>query len=186
MNKTLKNTAVFFSASALLVLCYPQLEGTASVAQTTNAAISENAATINVLNGDEKSRLRKVSSNISEAKSTADVNVKTANAIAAKTETSDGSAAIPFSATAYALRGKTAMGSGVRRGIIAADPRHLPLGTRVQLSAGNWSGTYLVADTGGAIKGRKIDVWVPNNNEAMKFGRRKVMLTVLTKARAKK
>lgn len=84
-----------------------------------------------------------------------------------------------YSATAYCLKGRTASGSGVRRGVIAADPRHLPLGTRVQLTAGAWTGTYTVADTGGVIKGRKIDVWVPNITEARRFGRRTVQITVL-------
>ena len=66
------------------------------------------------------------------------------------------------------------MGHGVRRGLIAADPRVLKLGSRVYVSAGPWSGTYLVSDTGGAIKGKKIDIWVPNCSEARRFGRRSV------------
>ena len=85
-----------------------------------------------------------------------------------------------YSATAYSLRGKTASGQYVSRGLIAADPRLLPLGTRVRLDAGPWSGEYLVADTGGAIKGRKIDIWTPTSREALQFGRRPVKLTVLS------
>ena len=85
-----------------------------------------------------------------------------------------------YSATAYSLRGRTASGQYVTRGLIAADPRHLPLGTRVRLDAGPWSGEYLVADTGGAIKGRKIDIWTPSTREALQFGRRNVKLTVLS------
>ncbi len=81
-----------------------------------------------------------------------------------------------FSATAYCLKGKTAMGHGVRRGIIAADPRVLKLGSKVTVNAGQWSGTYLVSDTGGAIKGKKLDIWVPNCGEARKFGRRTVQV----------
>ena len=79
-----------------------------------------------------------------------------------------------FSATAYCLQGRTASGSGVRRGIVAADPRILPLGTRINLGAGSYSGSYIVADTGGAIKGRKLDIWVANCSEARRFGRRTV------------
>jgi 3D (Asp-Asp-Asp) domain-containing protein len=79
-----------------------------------------------------------------------------------------------FSATAYCLKGRTASGSGVRRGIVAADPRILPLGTRINLGAGSYSGSYIVADTGGAIKGRKFDIWVANCSEAKRFGRRTV------------
>lgn len=89
-------------------------------------------------------------------------------------------AAQSYSATAYSLRGKTASGQYVTRGLIAADPRVLPIGTRVRLEAGPWSGEYLVADTGGAIRGRKIDVWTPSTREARQFGRRSVKLTVLS------
>ena len=85
-----------------------------------------------------------------------------------------------YSATAYSLRGRTASGQTVTRGLIAADPRVLPLGTRVRLEAGQWSGEYLVADTGGAIRGRKIDIWTPSTREAMHFGRRAVKLTILS------
>ena len=91
--------------------------------------------------------------------------------------------AVTFTATAYSLRGRTASGGGVRRGIIAADRRVLPIGTLVRLEAGSYSGEYLVADTGGAIRGRRIDIWVPNTSEAMRFGRRPVKLTVLTRTR---
>ena len=79
-----------------------------------------------------------------------------------------------FSASAYCFSGRTAMGHAVRRGLIAADPRVLKLGSTVYVSAGPWSGTYLVSDTGGAIKGKKIDIWVPNCSEARRFGRRSV------------
>ena len=91
--------------------------------------------------------------------------------------------AVTFTATAYSLRGRTASGAGVRRGIIAADRRVLPIGTRVRLEAGPYSGEYLVADTGGAVRGRKIDIWMPHTSEAMRFGRRPVRLTVLTRTR---
>jgi 3D (Asp-Asp-Asp) domain-containing protein len=91
--------------------------------------------------------------------------------------------AVTFTATAYSLRGRTASGAGVRRGIIAADRRVLPIGTRVRLEAGSYSGEYVVADTGGAVRGRKIDIWVPQTSEAMRFGRRPVRLTVLTRTR---
>lgn len=88
-----------------------------------------------------------------------------------------------FTATAYSLRGRTASGKPVRRGLIAADRRVLPIGTRVRLDAGTYSGEYVVADTGGAVRGRKIDIWMPTSGEAMRFGRRAVKLTVLTRVR---
>jgi 3D (Asp-Asp-Asp) domain-containing protein len=85
-----------------------------------------------------------------------------------------------YVATAYSLRGKTASGRMVSRGLIAADPRVLPLGSRVRLEHPGYSGEYLVADTGGLIKGRRIDIWIPTTREAMRFGRRTVKLTVLS------
>ncbi len=85
-----------------------------------------------------------------------------------------------YVATAYSLHGRTASGAIVNKGIIAADPRFLPLGSRVRLNAGGYSGEYLVADTGGAIRGRRIDIWTPTSREALRFGRRTVKLTVLS------
>ena len=84
-----------------------------------------------------------------------------------------------FTATAYCLKGRTALGHGVRRGIIAADPRVLRLGSRVNLNAGAYSGQYLVSDTGGRIRGRKIDIWVASCSEARRFGRRTVTIGLL-------
>ena len=81
-----------------------------------------------------------------------------------------------FSATAYCFTGRTSSGQKVRRGLIAADPRVLKMGSRVFISAGQWSGTYLVSDKGGAIKGKRIDIWVPGCSEARKFGRRTVQI----------
>jgi 3D (Asp-Asp-Asp) domain-containing protein len=85
-----------------------------------------------------------------------------------------------YVATAYSLKGRTASGRPVSKGLIAADPRFLPLGSRVKLEAGDYSGEYLVADTGGAVRGRRIDIWTPSSREAMRFGKRLIKLTVLS------
>lgn len=91
-----------------------------------------------------------------------------------------------YKATAYCLRGKTASGRYVRRGIVAADPRILRLGTRIHMTGGRYTGNYLVADTGGKIKGRILDIWVPSCREARNWGRRTVYVKVLSKGKAKK
>ena len=91
-----------------------------------------------------------------------------------------------YVATAYSLRGRTASGRPVAKGMIAADPRHLPLGSRVRLDAGTYSGEYLVADTGSLVRGKRIDIWTPTSREAMRFGRRTVKLTVLSYGGRKK
>jgi len=70
----------------------------------------------------------------------------------------------------------------ISRGLIAADPSILPLGSRVRLETLEYSGEYVVADTGGVLRGRRIDIWTPSGDEAMRFGRRTVKLTVLSYA----
>jgi 3D (Asp-Asp-Asp) domain-containing protein len=92
-----------------------------------------------------------------------------------------------YVATAYSLHGRTASGTTTRPGIVAADPSVLPLGSQIRVSnAGTYSGTYTVADTGGAIGGRRIDVYIPNHAEARRFGRRTVRVQVLRYASSPK
>jgi 3D (Asp-Asp-Asp) domain-containing protein len=90
---------------------------------------------------------------------------------------------IPMKATAYARQGTTASGAKTRRGVIAADPRVLPLGTKVRVdNAGPYSGHYVVKDTGRKIRGRKIDLFMPSRREAQKFGRKDVQVKVVEPA----
>jgi 3D (Asp-Asp-Asp) domain-containing protein len=86
-------------------------------------------------------------------------------------------------ATAYSLHGRTAAGVKPHRGIIAADPRVLPPGSKVQVkNAGKLSGTYKVGDTGGGVHGRKIDIYTPSKRSARRFGARQVQVEVLKQA----
>ena len=84
-----------------------------------------------------------------------------------------------FIATAYSLKGVTRSGVRVQRGIVAADPSRLPLGSVIQVRAGSYSGIYRVLDTGSAIKGSIIDIYVPDYHEAVRFGRKRVQVRVL-------
>jgi 3D (Asp-Asp-Asp) domain-containing protein len=118
-----------------------------------------------------------------ENKETITVTIDNLDDKSAASSSNAASNARAFTATAYCLKGRTASGSGVRRGIVAADPRVLPLGTRINLNAGSYTGSYVVADTGGAVKGRKLDIWVPSCSEARRFGRRSVKVSVLGKRR---
>ena len=108
-----------------------------------------------------------------------DKNKASGKKVVKKTVSTRSTSAGTFTATAYCLKGRTAMGHGVRRGIIAADPRILRLGSRISLGAGAYSGQYLVSDTGGNVKGRKIDIWMPSCAEARRFGRRTVSISPL-------
>jgi 3D (Asp-Asp-Asp) domain-containing protein len=85
-----------------------------------------------------------------------------------------------FEATAYSIEGKTASGTRSRRGVVAADPDVLPLGSRIRVhDAGSYSGEYVVQDTGPAVQGREIDIYLANDAEAKRFGRRTVQVEVL-------
>ena len=90
-------------------------------------------------------------------------------------------ARLQFSATAYCKGETTASGVGVRTGIAAADPAILPVGSVVRLETPNprYSGVWTVMDTGPAVRGRSVDLYLWSCNEALQFGRRKVRLTVL-------
>ena len=87
-----------------------------------------------------------------------------------------------FSATAYSIEGRTASGVQTRRGIVAADPRVLPIGSRIRVhEAGEYDGEYVVHDTGPAIRGREIDIYLPSDAAAKRFGRRTVKVEVLSR-----
>lgn len=60
--------------------------------------------------------------------------------------------------------------------VIAVDPNVIPLGTKVWVEG---YGNAVAADTGGAIKGKKIDVLVPTTSKAKSWGRKKVRIKVL-------
>lgn len=70
--------------------------------------------------------------------------------------------------------GRTATGHRVRRGVVAVDPRVIPLGTRLYIEG---YGFATALDTGSAIKGNRIDVFV--ERDAYKFGVRRVKVYVL-------
>jgi len=89
-----------------------------------------------------------------------------------------------FVAFAYTSSNKTAEGKAPVPGLtIAADPSILPLGSRVRISgAGPWSGEYRVGDVGGKIKGRKVDIFMTSQQEAVRFGRREIEVVLLNPA----
>lgn len=86
-----------------------------------------------------------------------------------------------FWATAYCKGETTASGVTVQRGIAAADPTLLPVGSVIKLESRDpkYSGIYTIMDTGPSVQGREVDLYVWSCYEALAFGRRKVELTVL-------
>ncbi|MBQ2697973.1 MAG: 3D domain-containing protein, partial [Clostridia bacterium] len=76
----------------------------------------------------------------------------------------------------------TATGKAVAVGYVAVDPRVIPLGSRLYITYPNGGVCYgfaVAEDTGGAIKGNRIDLFFESRDDALQFGRRKVKVYVL-------
>ncbi len=76
----------------------------------------------------------------------------------------------------------TALGKPTARGIVAVDPNVIPLGTRLYIESADGKYIYgeaIAGDTGGAIKGNKIDLFVESKTECRQFGRRTVNVYIL-------
>ncbi|MBN1383879.1 MAG: 3D domain-containing protein, partial [Elusimicrobia bacterium] len=86
-------------------------------------------------------------------------------------------------ATAYYAFGKggndingngiTAIGLRARKGIVAVDPRIIPLGTKLYIPG---YGEALAADTGGWIKGNRVDLCFETLEDCFRYGRRKIKI----------
>lgn len=93
---------------------------------------------------------------------------------------------LTVTATAYtASQGKkTASGRVAQYGVIAVDPNVIPLGTKLYVESTDdgksWQYGYCIAgDTGGAIKGNKIDLYYNSKSQCLQFGRRSAIVYVL-------
>ena len=79
--------------------------------------------------------------------------------------------------------GITRSGTKVRPGVVAVDPKVIPLGTKLYIKSldSKWSdyGFAIAEDTGGAIKGNKIDLYFEDAQDVKRYGRRKVEVYVL-------
>lgn len=78
--------------------------------------------------------------------------------------------------------GITYSGLRVRPGIVAVDPKVIPLGTYLYVEG---YGEALAADKGGAIKGNRIDLYYESPEDVAKYGKRAVKVYVLDKPRYK-
>ena len=90
-------------------------------------------------------------------------------------------ARLAFSATAYCKGLVTASGVAVQSGVAAADPELLPVGSVIEIDSlpAQYKGIYTVMDTGPAVQGRQVDLYMWSCNEALQFGRKPIHLNVL-------
>ncbi|MGB3784153.1 MAG: LysM peptidoglycan-binding domain-containing protein [Priestia megaterium] len=88
--------------------------------------------------------------------------------------------ATAYTANCAGCSGTTATGVDLKANpnqkVIAVDPSVIPLGSKVYVEG---YGEAVAADTGGAIKGNRIDVFVPAEGDAQQFGRKSVKITVM-------
>ena len=88
-----------------------------------------------------------------------------------------------FVATGYSANdplqgtnGITATGKKIKEGMIAVDTKIIPLGTRIEIKD---IGIFVAEDTGGRIKGNRIDIYFKTKEEAKEFGRQIIWVRVL-------
>jgi len=88
---------------------------------------------------------------------------------------------LKFAVTGYCKGTTTASGVNVRTGIAASDPDLLPVGSVVQIDrlGEKYNGIYTIMDTGPAVQGRKLDIYMWSCNEALELGRRDAVVTVV-------
>ena len=80
---------------------------------------------------------------------------------------------------------KTFLGTDIRPGVIAVDPNVIPLGSKVFIQYPDGHGEYAVAeDTGGAIKGNRIDVAKTSVDHALDFGKKDVKVFIVDSGKA--
>lgn len=133
-----------------------------------------------IVRGTKKKAAAAVSKPVNTGNSTAK---KTTGAVQVSTRGFSYSKKLSMTATAYSAfnknggYGKTASGMTAGFGVAAVDPRVIPLGTKLYIEG---YGYAIAADTGGAIKGNKIDLcFEKSNSELMAFGRKTMTVYIL-------
>ena len=106
-----------------------------------------------------------------------DVNETTTEEVQGKTFAVESTA---YTAGCSGCSGITATGINLNNDpyakVIAVDPNVIPLGTQVYVEG---YGNAVAGDTGGAIKGNKIDIHLPTKDEARNWGRKTVNITII-------
>jgi len=75
--------------------------------------------------------------------------------------------------------GKTALNIPVGLGIVAVDPKYIPLGTIIYIP--QFKRFYIALDTGSKIKGNRIDIYMDNRKDAIRFGRKRIEIIICGK-----
>jgi 3D (Asp-Asp-Asp) domain-containing protein len=87
------------------------------------------------------------------------------------TATARGALLGSFEVTCHTGKGVTASGRPSSRETVSVDPKVVPLGRRLVIEG---VGPRVAANTGGAIKGRRLDIWEPSAAACTRFGRKQL------------
>lgn len=144
--------------------------------------LANNQSKLNELNTKESSLKAQATVKVAKTAKTVTTSGNTKESQVAPTSNQSGSW-MTFESTGYSTQQKglsthTATGINllVNPRVIAVDPRQIPLGSLVEVQG---MGVYVAGDTGGAIKGRIIDVHFSTVRQALNWGRRNVKIRVL-------
>lgn len=81
-----------------------------------------------------------------------------------------------FKAYAYNGAGTTASGTTTKANrTVAVDPKVIPLGSKLMINGK----IYIAEDTGGFIKGKKIDIFMPSYNDCIQWGVKNVKVYLI-------
>ncbi|MBA7585584.1 hypothetical protein ES708_27568 [subsurface metagenome] len=70
----------------------------------------------------------------------------------------------------------TATGKEIKKGMVAVDPKAILLGTKIEIKD---MGIFIAEDTGGKIKGNRIDIYFDTKKEAKEFGRKGIWVKII-------
>lgn len=155
------------------------------------ATLADNQSKLDELNREEanikeaakKEEEKTVTVATSETKAVSTSSSSSSSSSEANSTSSEAGSWMTFNSTGYStqeagLSTHTATGIDLRTNprVIAVDPSQIPLGSLVEVKG---MGVYVAGDTGGAIKGKKIDIHFPTLSGALNWGRRSVQIRIL-------
>jgi 3D (Asp-Asp-Asp) domain-containing protein len=155
-----------------------------SIAETYNITVKElktwNGITSDIIHPNQQLKVVKDNSVVNKQTESKKVAKTPSRSDDDKVEKEITVSASAYTANCNGCSGITSTGINLKRNpdakVIAVDPEVIPLGTKVYVEG---YGYAIAGDTGGSIKGNKIDVFFPTKSEAYKWGRKQVKIKIL-------
>jgi 3D (Asp-Asp-Asp) domain-containing protein len=97
--------------------------------------------------------------------------------LAKVTAYADGTGGVPHGAKTYS-------GTKTRWGVVAVDPKVIPIGSTLQIE-GYEGVTFMAEDVGGGIKGESLDIWLPDSKDARSYGTQYRKVTIIREGPAR-